>query len=318
VGKSKMLLISTPSGEQGRFWELFNQAQDGTIAHAAAVHAPAWELNPALDTEEWRESKRRLLGVDGFEQEHAARFVAGGGAFLDLRDIYLEAGPAPVEAARAWTIGTDAAFSHDRFGIAAVGESVDEPGTLVVGHVEAIEPGGRLLSLDARRSREDRTLRRVLQAIQPYADAGPLRVVGDQHQADALRSYFGRKGIAFDSIPMTSTTQTAAFVALRTRLSDGSLRLWREPGLLEDLRRVRAKDTETIFLPRYASGHCDAAAALALAVYELRHVDGGVEREAIAGRSRWAGEIRDGLDSSPQLGGSVTETLTGGLMNQPL
>jgi hypothetical protein len=37
---------------------------------------------------------------------------------------------------------------------------------------------------------------------------------------------------------------------------------------------VRAKDTETIHLPRYAGGHCDAASALALAVYDLRFARG--------------------------------------------
>jgi hypothetical protein len=38
------------------------------------------------------------------------------------------------------------------------------------------------------------------------------------------------------------------------------------PLLVEELRRVRARDTETILLPRYGDSHCDTTAALALGV----------------------------------------------------
>jgi hypothetical protein len=306
-GKSKLILISTPRGEQGRFYELFCAARDGLLDRSAALHAPAWELNPALDSEEWRESKRRLLGEDGFRQEHGAEWVAGGGAFFDLRGLPLEEGPAQPEDGRHWVAGLDPAFHGDRHGVVLVGESVEEPGVLLVGAVDAIEPAGRLLSFDQRRAREDRTLQKVWEIVEPYRP----RVVTDQHQADAVSSFFGREGLAVDVVHLTGPLQTAAFTSTRTRMMDGSLRLWRHQLLLEELRRVRARDSESIVLPRFGGGHCDAASALALAAYELRHVNGSVEHEAVVGRSpRPYGEDADLWRDGARL--------TSGLLDLPL
>jgi hypothetical protein len=279
---SKLILISTPAGEQGRFFELFRQVEDGVIPNAAVMHAPAWELNPALDNEEWKESKRRLLGVDGFQQEHGAEFVAGGGAFFDLRGIEFEAGPAQPEDGRNWVAGLDPAFHADRFGVALVGESIHNPGLLIVGAVDAIEPGGRLRSLDLRRSREDRTLSRVGELLEPYVAQG-LRAVTDQHQSDAVSSFLGRRGVSTRVVNLTGPLQTSAFTSTRARLDDGSLRLWKQPVLVEDLRRVRARDSESMLLPRYAGGHCDAASALALACFELRGATGAPAGEPRVG-----------------------------------
>ncbi len=142
---------------------------------------------------------------------------------------------------------------------------------LLVGRVEALVPGGRLRSLERRRAREDRVLDEVTQIIWPYAAHG-ITVVSDQHQGDSIRSHFGRHGWGVTIENLTAPKQTAAFTSTRARLVDGSLRLWKCPQLLEDLRRVRARDTETIALPHYAGGHADAASALALAVYQLRGV----------------------------------------------
>jgi hypothetical protein len=288
IGKSKLILISTPAGEAGEFHRLFCDAQDGSLPAAAAVQAPAWELNPALDNEEWRESKRRLLGVDGFEQEHGGRFVAGGGAFFDLRELEFEAAPARPEDLKRITIGLDPAFHGDHFGVAVIGESTTEPGLLLAGPLAGIEPsGGRLRSLDRRRAREDRTLERVAEIIEPYTKHG-ARIVTDLHQADAVSSFFGRRGVPVKVINPTGPLQTAAFTSMRTRLLDGSLRLWKEPQLVEELRRIRAKDSESIVLARFGGSHSDIAAAAALAVHDLRNVTGLREDMPRAGRSQWS------------------------------
>lgn len=316
-GQSKMLLISTPAGEIGRFFELFRDVRDGVLHDAAVVHAPAWTLNPRLDNEDWKESKRRLLGVDGFDQEHGAVFTTGSGQLMDLRGVEFADGPARPEEGRNWVCGMDPGFHADRYGVCLVGESIQEPGVLIVGAVDALAPGDKLRSLDLRRGREDRTLAKVWEIIEPYAEHG-LRAVSDQHQQDAIQSYFGRLGVAVDIVNLTGPVQTQAFVATRTRLVDGSLRLWRHPGLIEDLRRVKARDaSEAVLLPRYAGGHCDSASALALAVLSLRYVDGSPDGELIAGTSSWAADVRDGLDDQ-RAGGSLAPTLTSGLLSQPL
>jgi hypothetical protein len=78
-----VLVISTPFGESGRFFELFCAARDGLLPSAWVVHAPVWEIDTSLD-EAWGEARRTELGEDVFRQEHAAEFVAGGGQFFDL------------------------------------------------------------------------------------------------------------------------------------------------------------------------------------------------------------------------------------------
>jgi hypothetical protein len=190
-----------------------------------------------------------------------------------------------------------------------VGESVEERGVLLVGAVDAIEPKGRLLSFNQRRAREDSTLQKVLEIIEPYRP----RVVSDQHQGDAVSSFFGREGLAVDVVHLTGPLQTAAFTSTRTRLMDGSLRLWRHQLLLEELRRTRARNSESILLSRFGGGHSDIASALCLATYDLRHVDGSVEHEAVLGRSAWS--VEDALDP---VGYARGGPITGGLLSDPL
>ena len=304
--RARVLLLSTPFGETGRFYELFRAAEQGILPSSWAVHAPVWEVDPTLD-EAWRERKRVEVGEDTFRQEYGAEFVAGGGQFFDLRGIDYEDGPVAPDAAGCWVAGLDPAFHADKFGVALVGESTGNPGTLVTGVLEGIAPGERLRSLDQRRGREDATLAAVWELLEPYQERG-LRIVTDQHQADAVSSYFGRRGVAVDVVNLTGPLQTQAFTSTRARLVDGSLRLWKHPPLIEELRRVRAKDTESIVLPRFAGSHCDIASALALAVYELRWVSDAPQHEAVTGRSRWAAELAYGLDSpAAYLGGDLRD-----------
>lgn len=289
---AKVLICSTPFGESGEFYRLFQKAEQGTLPSARATQATAWEFDPSID-EAWRERKRAEVGDAHFEQEYAAQFVSSGGAFFDLRDVELEDGQARPEDCRRWVAGLDPAFHGDRFGVALVGESAIEEGVLLVGRVEALDPGGRLRSLDLRRGREDATLARVWELLEPYTEQG-LRIVTDQHQSDAVSSYFGRLGVGVKVVNLTGPLQTAAFVSTRTRILDRSLRLWKCGHLLEDLRRVRARDTEAIQLVRYAGGHLDAASALALAVAEFRHSSvarvgipaGDVPKQSAAGQDR--------------------------------
>ncbi len=269
----RMVLISTPHGETGKFYELCQAVDAGALPGGRLTHAATWEIDPSLG-EDWRERKRAEIGEDTFRQEYGAEFVAGAGQFFDLREVEFEDAPARPLDASSWVVGTDAAFHSDRFGLALVGEAVGESGTFLVGAVDAIAPGERLRSLAARRAREDATLARVWEVIEPYAAERPVRVWGDQHQSDGLRSFFGRKGVQVEIVNVTAPIQTQAFVSLRSRLLDGSLRCWKHPQLVEDLRRVRtAKNVESIHLPRYAGGHCDAASALALCAYAVREGD---------------------------------------------
>jgi len=281
---AKVLCLSTPWGEDNLFAELLKSIEGGVIPSARAVRASIVEMWPEVDRG-WLEGERAKMGEDAYRTEYLAELVASGGSFFDLRGVGFEDAPARPSDGRRYVAGLDPAFHADRFGVALVGESVNEPGVLVTGVVDGIEPGARRRSLDARRGREDATLARVWELLEPYAEGGGLRIVTDQHQGDAVGSYFGRLGVSVKVVNLTGPLQTAAFTSTRARLMDGSLRLWRHEPLLEELRRVRARDTEAIVLPRFGGSHCDIASALALAVYEQRHVTGAPQGKPHGGAS---------------------------------
>lgn len=263
---AKIVVISTPDGPTGRFAELHNAATAGVMPGAVAVQAATAEIVPDVD-EGWLEAQRVELGENLYQQEYEGRFVTTGGSFFDLDALeFDDDGPALPRDAVSWVAALDAAFHQDRFGYALLGEHPLRPNEVILGPVGAIEPVGVARSFEARRDREDATLAAVWEMLEPYR---PRKVFSDVHQSAAIESYFGRLGTRVEIVQMSAPVITKSFVTLRSRLVDGSLRLYRQPQLIEDLRRVRARDNETIVLPRYAGGHCDAAAALALAVSQV-------------------------------------------------
>ncbi len=270
--KGKVLTVSTPHGESGKFYELFRDAETGALPQAVAVRAPSWEVDPTY-TQAQQDADRAELGEDGFAEEVGAEFVSGRGSFFDLEGVRFEAAPVPPEEGRRWVIGLDAAFSADMFGVAIVGESRSDPNRLVVGAVAALAPE-RLVaasqeSLEDEHARQATMLDRVWEIVAPYAEREGSRGVSDLHKGGPVKSYFGRRGLAVTLEVPTQPRQMQMFVALKTRLEDASLRCWAHPQLVVDLRRVRAEGGR-IHLPRFKGSHCDAAVALATAAFEFQ------------------------------------------------
>jgi hypothetical protein len=284
--KAKTLGISTPYGESGLFAELLTAIEAGLMPHARAVRKSIEEMIPDIDRE-WLQARRLELGDSAYSQEFEAALVGSGGVFFsDLASVELAEAPARPEDGRNWVAAFDPSFHADQFGVVMLAESVHEKGVIVTGLMEGIKPGEKQRSLERRRVHEDETLAKVAALIAPYE---PRTIVSDQHQADAIRSHFGRQGALVKIVGLTAPVQTRAFVATRARLVDGSLRLWRYEPLLAELRRVRAgRSTESIVLPRHGDSHCDIASALALGVHELRGVNALPEGRPSGGKSLWA------------------------------
>jgi hypothetical protein len=263
------LLISTPAGTAGDFYRMFSDAQSGALPRARVEQKATWEVRPDV-SEDYLSRKRRELGEAAFAQELGAQFVSAGGAFFDLEGVHVRDRPARPAEGRGWIASLDPAFHSDSFAVCLVGEDATVPGRLVVGAVEAIQAAGEKRTFQARRGREDAVLAQIAKVIAPYA---PTRILSDQHQADAIRSYFARQGYPVKIVPASGPGQTSAFTSTRARIDDGSLLLWRHPTLIEELRRVQVRG-ESILLPRFGGSHCDCAAALCQAVWELRGVGG--------------------------------------------
>jgi hypothetical protein len=289
--EAKTVLISTPKGTAGMFAEKFRDVQGGVLPRARAIQAATWDVRPDL-TQEFLDRKRIELGEASFLQEYGAQFIDAGGSFFDTREFeFVGDSPARPEDASRWTASLDLAFHQDSTGVALVGPSREERSELVVGHLEAIVPGSRLRALTARRGREDKVLAHIARIIEPYAAVRSVSVVSDVHQADAVRSYFGRLGYAV-RIETGAKDKVRAFESTRARLTDGSLRLWRHPGLVEEMRRVQARN-ESIVLPRIGDNHCDLIAALCQGVFQYRQHTGIPEGHPAAGPSHWSA-LQDG------------------------
>ncbi len=299
----RIIVSSTPDkGLSGFFYDLHMRASAGGLPEARAHHATTAQMNPTID--EGFLAGEEARDPENFRSEYLAEWVAGGGSFFDLRSVELEDGPAAPGDGRRWLAALDPAFHADQFGVALVGESANERGVLVTGALAGIEPGARRRSLDARREREDATLVAVWERLEPYAEGGGLRVVTDQHQGDSVSSFFGRLGCPVRVVSLTGPLQTMMFTATRARLADGSLRLWRHPQLVEEMRRVRAgKSSESIVLPRVRGSHCDVVSALTLGVYGQRHVTGAAQGKPFGGPSLSATmREAEGLGGAPLVG----------------
>jgi hypothetical protein len=266
---ARIIVASTPYGEDGLFAQLYQQAANGELADAVAHRATSAESNPLLD-EAFLE-RERARDPQGFAGEYLAEFVGSGAAFLDserITDAVADRAELAPEQASSWVAGLDPAFSSDPFGLALVGRDRHDRSRLIVGLVRTWTPERRRgESFEERRSREDVVLDEVADVCRHFR----ARVVTDQYAAPAIVERLQRSGLFVRTVPMTAGSKTAAFGELRARLYSGGLELYEQPQLLAELRRLRSKYTagsSTVVNPRVGGSHGDMAQALALACWE--------------------------------------------------
>jgi hypothetical protein len=264
---ARIIVASTPFGQDGLFASLYQQAASGELADAVAVQAPTTDVNPTIDRETLAAEQAR--DPDGFKGEYLAEFTGSGAAFLDAERIAGavadRAELAPRNASN-WIAGLDPAFSSDPFGLALVGHDPRERGRLVLGLAQAWKPT-KTASFEDRRDVEDSVLAEVAAVCTRYG----ARVVTDQYAAPQVVERLRRAGLAVRTVPMTAISKTLAFGEVRARLNSGTLDLYEHPVLLAELRRLRtryAAGSASVVNPRVGASHGDLAQALAIAVYE--------------------------------------------------
>jgi len=266
-------LLGTPPRQPGTlFEEMFTAAQNGTLPRAKAVQAATWDVRPGM-SRAYLDRKRQEMGDITFRRELGAEFLEGDAdrGFYDMRAFtFVDTAPKPSDAS-SWKVSLDLSFAGDNTGVVAVGPSTEDSRTLLMGVCEAIAPAGRLRSAASKRGREDRVLDEIARLILPLADVRPVSIVADVHEGDLVRSHFGRLGYQVKIEAPSGKRKIEQFVSTRARLVDGSLRCWRQPLLVAELARVRARDNETLELPTRGSSHADLACALAQGVWQFRH-----------------------------------------------
>jgi hypothetical protein len=259
-----VVMCSTPWAESGLLFDEFTRNHEHPVT-ALAAHAPTVLMNPSKRKEVERETER---DADNALREFGAEFMAvGSGLFFDRMaiDRALELGASvSLAAGRAGTIGGDLGLVRDAsafVSIARDGEFLD-----MIGLLEMRPTKGSPLKLS------DVVTRAVVFAKEHSAHA----IHVDHHSLAQARDLLP-KGIAFEAIDGAQAAKTERFVATRTALNEGHLRIHQDfRKVANQLREVMSRPTSggglQITIPRRAGVHGDAAAALVVAVHAASQI----------------------------------------------
>lgn len=252
----RVVVISSPLGDENLFAQLHRDALAGDIERAVALQAATLEANPTVSAA-WIEAQRRVMSPAEFEAEYEARFTVASGGFLDLTRIQRSVSdPSAVDDC---VVGLDPG-QRDGFGLVVVGAALDPPARLCVVHVA---------KLDAR------VLTGAVDEAATIAHRFSARVVTDQFSGAMTAERLRGRGVSVSVRPWAassgpvSTGKFEAYADLRTRLYGGELELLDDPELRTELGGLQLRASGgawRVTSPRRAGSHGDLASALALAV----------------------------------------------------
>ena len=259
---------STPNGSSGKFYELCEQAEAGWSS-TAYEHAATWDIVPNVTEEEKAEWRDELGQVGTTRSTRRSGSMAPAGSSTSPRCATSMARRTRRRAAIGWPGSTRRPCAP--LGLAIVGQSIEDPEVWLLGAAGSLETGstGRLMDIDTEVSTFKRNLETCWTAMAPYVPHG-LRIATDTAKAQAVRSFFGRKGIEPELVSLKGEELKAAYISTKTRIQDEGLRLYEQADLMEDLRTVQMRDSQQIHLPRVRGRHCDTASALVAACQLLR------------------------------------------------
>ncbi|HXB16402.1 MAG TPA: hypothetical protein VNV44_11745 [Solirubrobacteraceae bacterium] len=268
----RVLAISSPMGDSNWFAKRWRQADSGALTGWGAFKYTSRELNPTLSEAFLEEA--RLEEPETFPSEYLAQFEAGGTSLyiepdrIRVNERLLEGEPGDADE---WIAGSDPATSEDAWGLAMLGRRGER---LVLGPYRAFQPDAaakkqRVFHL--LRKSQDRVIGEVADVCKQYN----ARVYTDQHLSQAVVAALREHGVHATTFGLTGERKLAAFKELRGALYSGRLVLPNNAMLLEELQRLRVKNTADgprILLGRSKHGHSDALMALAVAAWHLRYV----------------------------------------------
>jgi len=280
----RLVVCSTPMGDDGLFAEIYKRAQNGELADGAAFHATTREMNPSV-TESFLESQELALGSDDYRREYEAVFLAGGASFMEgerLREVVADRQELPAEAGVGWTATLDPSFARDATALAIVGRDKSDSERLLLGFAGRWlppRPKRRVLrSPEQQAEITDEILDAVAQVLARF---GLRNVVSDQHAPGVVTHELAKRGINVRVSAWTASSRTEALQALRARVYSRRIELYDPRGvpLLTELQRLRTRyraGASTVEVPRVGDSHGDVALAVAAAVYEFDRFGAGL------------------------------------------
>ena len=260
-GDGRIIALSSPRGQRGTFYRLFQQAslrQDGY-----AIHCPTWELNPAIGRaflEREREADAEL-----FSQEYEASFSAIGGSFIPSLRLEEATRPFPEHIHGTRILALDPAFSQDDFGLAIACVPLGDDTIVYLEHVEALRRPGFNAAMDY--------------AATLAKEWDVARVVTDQAAQQAVVEELAKRGVACHKVPWTGRSNSGKSKAhrygrVKTLLTQGRLLLLDNAELRSEFAEITVAASASD--PGYAittHGPDDMADAAVMAITESRQAN---------------------------------------------
>ncbi len=269
---ARVLVSSTPYGQDGFFSETYQRASSGELRDAQGHHATTAQMNPTI-TKEFLEQERER-DPDGYESEYEAKFLAGGVGFIErerlLEVVDEDRAELPANEVTNAVLGFDPSFSRDPAAVCVVGRHAPDPQLLVLAACQRWVPAKRK-RFKSRDEQEDQQ-RLVLDGVAALAKHYRARVVTDQHLPGQVVAGLAERGVSATVRSWTPANKTQAFKHLRARIYGRSLELYRDEQLLNEIQRLRVNyrpGSAEVVNPRSGDSHGDMVVALALAVAEL-------------------------------------------------
>jgi hypothetical protein len=254
--EGRVIGISTPRGQRGVFWRLFQQAEQRQDAYA--LNIPTWEMHPAI-TEESLRSTRDLDPVM-FAQEYEASFLAGGDEFIPLHMLMAATGIPDHEHGQR-TLALDPAFSQDDFGLAIACSPADDSTQCYLEFTKVLKKPGFEMAMD--------------EVAGLAKSEGVHRIVTDQFSSQAIVEALEHRGLAVWQVPWTGRSAKGQskhhrYGQVKALLAQGELALIDDAALRMELSSFSV--TPAAVDPGYRvipKGPDDRADAAVLAITEV-------------------------------------------------
>ena len=278
--EGRVILISSPLGKQGLFYNLFQIGMRGGKAseNILAVQAPTWEVNPTVPAQEFE--KHYLKNAAVFFTEYGGEFTDRTRGWIEKReDLYACVDPTrrPVRSAPARKphfIGIDLGLVGDGSAI-AVGH-LEKDGQVVLDLVEQIKAGEGKFK-EKERLEFDDVADWVLEISKRFY---LVEGIFDQWAGIPFEQALNKRGLSqLKSVSMTKILTSQMFQNFKDLMWDRKLSLYDRPNadtegsepylqeLLELQAKVESKHVVTVEAPQTQGKHDDMSDAIVRMVW---------------------------------------------------
>lgn len=256
--KSRLVIITTPSSPTHWSYKLLEHARRDEMWSCHEQLGPA----PWIDEEKLAEAKRRLA-TEQNERLFEGRWAEPEDVLATREDVLAcvaFSGALEPQPHRQYTIGLDVGLKHDRT-VASVAH-VDDDGLVWLDRV-GVWAGTRKQPVDLNEVEDW-----VHLSAGKYNNAP---VIADPWQSAQLSQRLRRRGVHVEEFVFSQSSISKLAISLFNAIHQHRLRLPDDEALIDELARVRLKETAPglLRLDHVPGQHDDRAVSLALAAHRL-------------------------------------------------